>query len=150
MLGFDLERRMRLREAQLALTQTKQELALGRRLCTLNLAHECQKGFILNGYITIVDFCIAKTIIEIDGSDHQKPAKAAKDTIRDAALQKLGYHVVRITNKEFDKMDACQVDKFIMNSIFPSKFESDIAQERECAEFTDPADQFTFYCRSHY
>lgn len=137
-LGFDLHRHKTLRETQLILSQTKQELMFARFLGWLDIPFERQKGIILGSRVVVVDFCIDKTIIEIDGDDHNKKVQAARDAIRDIALQELGYRVIRITNKQLDAMLGHEVEKFILWCLEPAEPED--TSERD----------FTFYCRSHY
>ncbi|MDI3463684.1 MAG: hypothetical protein OJF50_002505 [Nitrospira sp.] len=116
-LGFDLKRRMRLREAQLALSETKHERMVGQFLRQMGIVCERQKGFIVDGQIYVVDFCFGNTIIEIDGSTHVKHEQAVKDAIRDASFQELGYRVFRITNQEVDDMTAAQLEHFLRSCV---------------------------------
>ena len=53
----------------------------------------------------IVDFCIQSKhlIIEIDGTQHYEEENKTKDEIRDRTLSKLGYRVLRYTNKEINQ-----------------------------------------------
>lgn len=50
----------------------------------------------------IVDFCCpqAKLVIEIDGSQHFEKKGRESDAERDAALQKMGFMVLRYTNSD--------------------------------------------------
>lgn len=50
----------------------------------------------------VVDFaCLGHHIvIEVDGSGHDRPAAAARDGARDAALVAQGFTIVRVTNDE--------------------------------------------------
>lgn len=41
-----------------------------------------------------------KLVVEVDGETHATEEAIRKDTVRTAALQKIGYHVVRFTNQE--------------------------------------------------
>ena len=53
----------------------------------------------------IVDFYCAKArlVLELDGSEHFTPEKAARDEERTQALAGMGLRVVRIPNNEIDR-----------------------------------------------
>ena len=53
----------------------------------------------------IVDFMIpqAKTVIEIDGSQHYEEDSEEKDRLRDARLRDFGYTVLRFSNEDIHK-----------------------------------------------
>ncbi len=53
----------------------------------------------------VVDFCCAeaRVIVEIDGSVHLKPDKAAYDNARTAWLEAQGWRVLRIRNNDIDR-----------------------------------------------
>jgi very-short-patch-repair endonuclease len=61
---------------------------------------KCQKVFIYNKKIYIVDFCLMphKVIIEIDGGYHQEDEQVIKDKERDKILEDHGYRVIRFSN----------------------------------------------------
>ena len=53
----------------------------------------------------IVDFFCAKAnlIIELDGGGHFEPEQQKKDVIRKENIERLGYKIIRFTNREIDK-----------------------------------------------
>ena len=50
----------------------------------------------------IVDFVSRQDglIIEVDGGYHSEPRQQTDDKLREEALEKMGYHVIRFTNEE--------------------------------------------------
>ena len=53
----------------------------------------------------IVDFFCAKAnlIIELDGGGHFEPEQQKKDNIRKEYIERLGYKIIRFTNREIDR-----------------------------------------------
>ncbi len=81
---------------------TKEERRLWYEfLKTLPVTFNRQK--IINNYI--VDFYCAtsKLIIELDGSQHYEEEKAIADKERDLTLNKLGFGVLRFTNRDINE-----------------------------------------------
>ncbi|MBP3846449.1 endonuclease domain-containing protein [bacterium] len=56
----------------------------------------------------IVDFLCTdtKTIIELDGSGHLKPAQIQHDNERETYLKEKGYKVIRVLNTELKNMES--------------------------------------------
>jgi very-short-patch-repair endonuclease len=56
----------------------------------------------------VVDFAVMRTrvAIEIDGPLHERPERALADIDRDAALEKVGWRVIRFTSKQLENADA--------------------------------------------
>ncbi len=50
----------------------------------------------------IVDFVSREEglVIEVDGGYHSEPRQQEDDKIREEALEKMGYHIIRFTNEE--------------------------------------------------
>jgi len=85
---------------------TKAERILWRRLRGGNLGFKFRRQVPLRGYI--VDFACfeKKVIVELDGSQHADPAHRQHDAQRDAALEHLGFRVLRFWNHEiYDRLD---------------------------------------------
>ena len=51
----------------------------------------------------IADFVVGKTVIEVDGGTHHKPKAVKYDAVRTDRLERLGYSVLRIDNKDVIK-----------------------------------------------
>ncbi len=60
----------------------------------------------------VVDFaCLRRRlIIEVDGNQHGETAGLARDAIRDAALAKLGFRILRFSNYDVDRALASVMD----------------------------------------
>ena len=65
-----------------------------------NLPVMVHRQLIIGNYI--VDFCIEEygIIIELDGSQHGENPQRSRDIIRDDALQRMGYRLLRYPNHE--------------------------------------------------
>jgi len=63
----------------------------------------------------IVDFVSldAKLIIEVDGGTHSTDEEQARDEVRGLELQRLGFHVVRVTNTDVYKNLARVLDTIL-------------------------------------
>ena len=50
----------------------------------------------------IVDFvsCTGGLVVEVDGGYHLEPRQQEADVLREDALERMGYHVMRFTNEE--------------------------------------------------
>ncbi len=47
-----------------------------------------------------------RLVVEVDGGTHAEPDEIARDTERTAAMERLGYHVVRVQNRDvYDAID---------------------------------------------
>lgn len=134
-LGFNLMRRLFMRKAELSLNMTRHELMVHRMLKKLKMKFKCQRGFIIDRQIVIVDFQVRKTILEIDGANHASPAQAAKDAIRDATLRERGYTVIRILNEEVEHMTPVELHSLILNTESGRQ-----AEDERC---------FSAYCRNY-
>lgn len=53
----------------------------------------------------IVDFCIGRTIVEIDGASHYEADQAQYDSERTTYLKGLGYSVIRVRNENVVSFD---------------------------------------------
>ena len=88
----------------------------------------------------IVDFFCAKAglIIELDGGGHFEPEQQKKDAIRKENIERLGYKIIRFTNREVDKefYSVCTVidRELTMRTLPQSSHECDDSSLREGAK----------------
>jgi len=78
---------------------TKPEIWLWARLKRLHaLGFQFRRQRPFHGYY--LDFvCIDRLlVVEVDGAHHQQPIQAEHDGVRDAALKRAGYQVLRFSN----------------------------------------------------
>lgn len=58
----------------------------------------------------VADFCLLseRLVVEVDGSQHDDPAVAARDAVRTRELERLGFRVVRFWNADVLRdLNAC-------------------------------------------
>ncbi len=82
---------------------TPAELALEPAIAALAIPYRTQFPLFLYGlgkYFPDVVFPTIGVILEVDDPSHDEDEKKAADALRTAALEKLGYRVVRATNEE--------------------------------------------------
>lgn len=85
---------------------TKEERLLWRHLRGRRLDFKFRRQVPIEGYI--VDFASfeTKVVIELDGSQHAEAIHRQSDARRDAALERLGFKVLRFWNHEIhDSLD---------------------------------------------
>ncbi len=75
-----------------------------------------QRQKVIDNYI--VDFYCAKAklVIELDGSQHYRDDEKEKDDLRTNTLEKVGLHVLRISNYDLDRnfQGVCaEIDKIV-------------------------------------
>jgi len=80
---------------------TYHEAKFKERLELAGLLLTCQK--VIGNYI--VDFCIGKIIVEIDGASHYETYQHQYDKERTSYLESLGYTVIRIRNENVAYFD---------------------------------------------
>ena len=98
---FKKELLSRMTSAEIAFQQTA--LKLGIHLEPQHIIYIMQKGVITRFFIA--DFCDIhnKIIFEVDGKYHSVPSQIIADTERTDILQREGYTIYRITNKDVYK-----------------------------------------------
>lgn len=86
--------------ARLYSNPTKSEDAIEPAIAALGRPYRAQHP--LFGVHAIVDFALTqdKIIIEVDGKSHNSASAKADDKIRTAAIEKLGWTVVRCRNED--------------------------------------------------
>lgn len=86
--------------ARLYAYPTKPEQNLEPHVAALGLRYRAQHPVFAAG--VIVDFALLdeKIAIEVDGASHRSPDAQAKDAARTSKLQRLGWTVVRMSNRE--------------------------------------------------
>jgi very-short-patch-repair endonuclease len=83
---------------------TRHELLLEKEVAKLGLPYRFQHLELKGKANAIIDFAFPtiKVALEIDGPDHFTKAGLAKDKLRTARLNALGWRVVRLTNGEVE------------------------------------------------
>ncbi len=100
--------RLHERAGNMRILPTIYEWQFKKRLDDAGVWYANQK--VIGNYI--VDFCIGKTIIEIDGENHSEDEQALYDKQRTQYLERLGYEVVRIKNEHVSSFDlTCLIHK---------------------------------------
>ena len=75
---------------------TPSEELLWDELRAKRLGVKFRRQAIILGWIADFYCPSERLVIELDGVDHQRPARKAKDEARDRAMQSLGLHILRI------------------------------------------------------
>jgi 5-methyltetrahydrofolate--homocysteine methyltransferase len=75
---------------------TPSEEILWERLRAKRLGVKFRRQAIILGWIADFYCPSERLVIELDGVDHQRPARKVKDEARDQAMQTLGLHILRI------------------------------------------------------
>lgn len=87
---------------------TPQEIKLWARLRQLReLGHHFRRQSPIGAYITDFECRKSRLVIEVDGGQHNEDRHRGRDVLRDAALAKAGYTVLRFWNHEVgEQIDA--------------------------------------------
>lgn len=86
--------------ARLYSQPTKAEQALEPHVAALGIPYRAQHPVFSVGHILDFALLTEKIAIEVDGASHRGPKAQAKDAIRTAKLERLGWVVTRMTNEE--------------------------------------------------
>ena len=80
--------------------KSRPQTLLEVEVASLGEVYQAQRP--MYGHRVVADFCLPSRslIIEIDGKEHARKDKKAKDKERDARLAKSGWTVIRLTNEE--------------------------------------------------
>ena len=93
--------RVRVRARELRQSSPDAERALWQRLSDRQLGgHKFRRQRSIGPYFADFMCLEAKLIVELDGGQHFEPEGLAKDAARTAALNALGFHVMRFTDRE--------------------------------------------------
>ena len=88
------------RARELRQRETKCEKILWKRLKAKNLKVKFRRQHPISFFIADFYCHEARLVIEVDGKIHLKPTQREHDKNRDAEFERLGIHVVRITNED--------------------------------------------------
>ena len=104
---------------QLKKRPTGAEAIFERKLQELGLEYETQKWFLHGGIKGVFDFYIPKLflIIEVDGGYHLEEDQQQTDAIKDFICEKIGYIMLRITNKQAIYLSIKQIKVIIDDKI---------------------------------
>lgn len=71
----------------------------------------------------ILDFLLTdyNLVIEADGKFHNNPENRKKDNLRTKHLQKQGFHILRLSNKQITTFDKSQISEIIKTRILLTK-----------------------------
>ena len=85
--------------------ENRKNMTLAERVLWMSLSkkflgHRFYRQHIIGDYI--VDFVSQHDglVIEVDGGYHSEPRQQEDDILREEALERMGYHVIRFTNEE--------------------------------------------------
>ena len=85
-------------------TMTPQEVKLWARLRQLReLGHHFRRQSPILSYIVDFECRKSRLIVEVDGGQHNEDRNRERDILRDSALTKAGYQVLRFWNYEIAK-----------------------------------------------